>query len=349
MREKQSTTYNPAADVLRFLAILAVVLIHTSARTLESVSYDLLRVPWTLFLNQATRFAVPMFFMISGFVLELNNAHHTNYWEYIKKRISKILVPYVFWSAIYYLFVYSQNHEPFPQVLIGGSASYQLYFIPTLIIFYAVYPLIHFLYRVIVNRWVMIILGLVQIYILYYSYYVRQLPFFFPLSIALLNYYVFLLGIVASRHQEQIINFVRQWKVVLLFLMSGFLYIVFTEANNIYLRTRNYLAFTQQWRPSVLFYTLSFGALLYFFFNSHKFPLIPIKTLSKLSFFVFFIHIIFLEFVWSRLFLPFVLQTHTHLTEQIWFDPAFFLAVTLLSFGTAFLVHKIPFADKITG
>ena len=39
----------------------------------------------------------------------------------------------------------------------------------------------------------------------------------------------------------------------------------------------------------------------------------------------------------------------THIVEQLWFDPAFFLTVTLASFGSAYLIHKLPLINKITG
>jgi len=54
---------------------------------------DALRVV-AIFLNQIARFAVPMFFMISGFVLELNYDGNTGFWQYLKKRFSRIFIPY---------------------------------------------------------------------------------------------------------------------------------------------------------------------------------------------------------------------------------------------------------------
>jgi len=126
--EEKQKLYNPVVDILRILSILAVVIIHTTTRTLEMSHYALLKIPWTLFLNQAGRFAVPLFFMISGFVLELNYHLHESYLTYLKKRFSRIIIPYIFWSAIYYYLVYNQNHSAnFLSSLLKGDASYQLY------------------------------------------------------------------------------------------------------------------------------------------------------------------------------------------------------------------------------
>ena len=123
-------------DSLRTISILAVIAIHTTTKTLEAAAYNLSLFPFSIFLNQITRFAVPLFFVISGFVLEFNHMEKINTFEYFKKRFGRIAVPYVFWSLIYYFFVYSKNSNNLLQVLLKGNASYQLYFIPALCVFY---------------------------------------------------------------------------------------------------------------------------------------------------------------------------------------------------------------------
>lgn len=80
--------YVKAIDALRVVSILAVVLIHTTTRTIETTHNNLTDFPFTLFLNQIARFAVPLFILISGFVLELNYQNHANYFAYLKKRLS---------------------------------------------------------------------------------------------------------------------------------------------------------------------------------------------------------------------------------------------------------------------
>src|SRR5260221_11166343 len=91
-------TYNPALDALRVISILAVVLIHTTTRHLEITHYDLVHTTFTLLLNQLSRFAVPLFFLISGFALEMSYKEDISYFSFLKKRLSKIFVPYIFWS-----------------------------------------------------------------------------------------------------------------------------------------------------------------------------------------------------------------------------------------------------------
>jgi probable poly-beta-1,6-N-acetyl-D-glucosamine export protein len=347
MEINKQKQYYPAIDALRILAILAVILIHTTTRTLEVSNLDLLKVPWTLLLNQLSRFAVPLFFIISGFVLELNYPFHAGYFSYLKKRVNRLFIPYIVWSAIYYYFVYTNHTRSFFSALLDGSSSYQLYFIPALLLFYVFFPLVHKFYKIFANKWILIILGIIQLALLYQDYYIKPFLFIYPVKIVILNYYAFILGAVASHNKDYLISLVDRWKkwlVVVIILTEGW---VFIEGRNLYLATRNYLYFYSQWRPSVFLYTLSLGSIFYYVFSKISANNLLIKKLSKLSFFVFFIHVIVLEFLWKNFGIH-MFRTNKHIIEQIWFDPAFFLAVSCLSFFIAYLAHKIPLLLRFT-
>ncbi|MDP2649244.1 MAG: acyltransferase, partial [bacterium] len=300
------------------------------------------------FFNQILRFAVPLFFMISGFVLELNYPFHQNYLTYLKKRFNRIFLPYLFWSAIYYFFVYKTHTISFLQSLLTGNASYQLYFIPALLIFYIIFPLIHRYYKFLAKPKAMIALGTVELCLLAFDYYINPLPFFYPLSIAVLNFYIFLLGMVFSHHHKVLFELIKKWKFILISLFVVLSFTVFFEGKILYMNTHNYLYVYIQWRPSILIYTLVVAGLLYAFFNGgNKFYRI-IHGLSKLSFFAFFIHVIILELFWfaigNNLF-----HTTGGRFSKFWFDPLFFLSVAALSYLFAYLIRKIPYLSKITG
>lgn len=341
--------YSPVVDVLRIISILAVIFIHTTTRTLEVSMYDLQRIPWTLFLNQIFRFAVPLFFMISSFVLELNYHLHESYLTYLKKRINRIFIPYVFWSGIYYFFVYTRHTEKFFQALLGGDASYQLYFIPALLIFYLIFPLIHNFYKFLGSKSITILFGLIQLSFLYYDYYTKPLQMFYPIKIALLNYFMFYAGIVLANNKERFTNFVRKWRLIFLLGASIFAFDIFSEGYSLYLKTHNYLAFYSSWRPSVLIYTILLAGFLYSVFDRNIIRISIIKTLSRLSFFVFFIHVIILEVVWYGVGKNIFLSTHGGIAKKLWYDPLLFIVVTIISFSTAFIAHKIPKLSKLSG
>jgi surface polysaccharide O-acyltransferase-like enzyme len=330
-----------AIDVLRTISIAAVLLIHTTTKVLEATHYDLATYSFTLFLNQLARFAVPLFILISGFVLELNYDYHTSYWAYLKKRVSKIFIPYLFWSLIYYYFIYTGNHDNLSWVLLTGNASYQLYFIPTLCIFYMAFPLLHKLYKYLAMPLVLLFLGGLQIWLMSQDYFVKQFSFPDPVRIFILSYLFFILGMIAGRNKDKIIEIVGKIKYALIILIPYLVYYIFEEGKTRYFKTYNIEAFYSQWRPSVLIYTLVLGAILFYIFNKSRFESKIIEKFSKLSYPVFFIHVIVLEVVWR--YFPY------NNIGKIAYDPIFFILVATFSFGAAYLIHKVPHLSKLTG
>lgn len=328
---------------MRIIAILAVIAIHTTTRILEASNFNLQGYSLSLFINQASRFAVPLFFMISGFVLELNYSYNQSYLGYLQKRLAKIFLPYFFWSFIYYFFVYTKHTISFFTTLLFGAASYQLYFIPTLIIFYILFPLVHKNYRFIANKWILIILGLAQLFFLYQEYYIEPLPYFYPVSIALLNFYIFILGAVASRNLS-FLQKIGRWKILMTILTLAMAFIVFFEGKLLYLKTHNYLFFYSQWRPSVFIYSIILAGLMYVLFSKNDLNTIFVKNLSRLSFFVFFIHVIVLETFWY----VFGRGAFSNTPETL-FNLLFFLCVIGASYAIAYLAHKIPYLLKLSG
>lgn len=342
-------TYVKALDAMRAIAIAAVVMIHTTTRTIETAKDNVVVFPWTLFLNQISRFAVPLFFIVSGFALELNYSNNTNYLEYLKKRLGKIFVPYVFWSAIYYLFIYNQNHDNFFQVLYLGNASYQLYFIPTLFIFYLIFPVLHKMYGFLANKWVLLVLIFSQMFILHQDYFVKPYHLDDPIHTAILCYFVFILGMMAARNKDSILIFAKKIKYLLMFSVVVLGFYIFFEGILGFIKTFNYLTFYSNFRPSTLIYSVLVALILYYLFDKSHFVSSPRKALSNASFFIFFVHVIILEEVWT-LFGHSLFNSMTNsVTGRIIFDPLFFGVVFGISFLLAFLIRKIPFASKITG
>jgi hypothetical protein len=206
----------------------------------------------------------------------------------------------------------------------------------------------HRYYRFIDNKWVLLILGLVQIIFLYNDYYLHSIVLFYPLSIALFNYYIFILGVVISHHQQHLMTIVRKWRFVLAPIVLFLMGYVFFEGESRFLKNHNYLSFYSQWRPSIFIYTILLAVLLYYLFNKIEFKSLIVKTLSKLSFFVFFVHVIVLEVLWQLVGVH-LYQSFPFLAGQVWYDPLFFVLTAFFSFLIAYLFHKIPLLAKITG
>ena len=193
------------------------------------------------------------------------------------------------------------------------------------------------------------IFGLIQLSLLFYDYNIHPLQIYPPIGTALLNFYVFFLGIVLARNQERFKSFIKKWKLLLLLGSMAFAVIIFYEGLGGYLKTQNYLTFYSSWRPSVLIYTIVLSGFLYWAFDRKLKFVNLIKKLSRLSFFVFFIHVIILETVWSLIGLKLLQMTNGSIIYNLWFDPLYFLTITIISFGIAFIAHKIPYLNRLTG
>lgn len=94
-------------------------------------------------------FAVPCFFMITGATLiDYKDSYNTK--TYFKKRIMKVLIPYLFWSAIAIIIRLGKKEFLLEEIsfsfilekLLTGSSFAIYWFFPTLFIIYLVIPII---------------------------------------------------------------------------------------------------------------------------------------------------------------------------------------------------------------
>ena len=117
-------------DFLRVLAMAAVILGHVTAAYIHNESsFTLLGMNPAFFLNQAARFSVPMFFLLSGFSLGLREQPLSSpaFW---KGRFLRVLPPYLIWTLIYELWNRNLGPRQLLRDLLTGQAAPHLYFIP---------------------------------------------------------------------------------------------------------------------------------------------------------------------------------------------------------------------------
>ena len=130
---------------IRGIAIIGVILIHTTAGNIQPHISDLNQVmSWRAFLalvlNQMGRFAVPVFLLLSGVGLTLSNKESAPYMGFIWSRIKKLLPAYLVWTFVYFLLGRQYNYYVFGKTLFGLSTH--LYFIPLLLSLYMLYPVL---------------------------------------------------------------------------------------------------------------------------------------------------------------------------------------------------------------
>lgn len=139
-------------DFLRLLSMAAVVLGHASSTYIYAESRaQLFGMNLAFFLNQATRFSVPLFLLLSGFSLGLGQKP-VPYPVFLRRRCARVLVPYVVWTLLYVLADCGLDPRAWLAVLghpgrlvralLLGSAAPHLYFIPIIFQFYLLYPLL---------------------------------------------------------------------------------------------------------------------------------------------------------------------------------------------------------------
>lgn len=137
-------------DLLRIISAIAVVAIHVTTKYFADISL-LHSDVWNFsnIINNSSRFAVPMFFMISGYFL-LNNKANQSYMIFYKRKLPKVLIPFIFWSVFYLIFylitIGNFNLYAFLKqtvfTAIGIPTYYHLWFFYQLIGLYLVTPLI---------------------------------------------------------------------------------------------------------------------------------------------------------------------------------------------------------------
>lgn len=113
-------------ELLRCFAIIAVILIHSSAPYFVDSSLmhnDILGWSGIYFYYTISRFAVPVFFIISAYLYLISNQPFK-----IMKRIKRLLLPFFVWSIIYWSVFDKYTWATFLGIL-SGPKVYHLWFL----------------------------------------------------------------------------------------------------------------------------------------------------------------------------------------------------------------------------
>ncbi len=132
-------------DRLRNLAMLMVIAIHLAAPiSQQNTSYDTFYWWSGNFWDALSRPAVPLFVMLSGFLL-LSKDYPLA--DFLKRRFSRVVVPALVWMAIYSFYNYQSHGVPdnFTSALKGivnGPVHYHLWYVYLIIGLYLTYPVL---------------------------------------------------------------------------------------------------------------------------------------------------------------------------------------------------------------
>ena len=117
---------NESAQVLRAIAILGVILIHTCPPGMTQV-----------YVRPFINYSVPLFLFLSGY---LTSWEQSDYFSFIKRRFNRVLIPYLIWTAVYTIVF--QRPERLISNVFTARAAYHLYYIPVYLQFVVLLPLL---------------------------------------------------------------------------------------------------------------------------------------------------------------------------------------------------------------
>jgi peptidoglycan/LPS O-acetylase OafA/YrhL len=334
-------------DMLRVIATFTVISIHVTA------AYVLVS-PTGYLANQLGRFAVPLFIIMSGFLLQyadLNGTTKLSPKAFFQKRFDRILWPYLLWSLFYVAFTGILSHEflatakALPSHLLWGTGYYHLYFVIIMIQLYLLFPWLGRLLarhprRLLLTSFILtfacqlvLYLSMLQFVFLPPQYTMAYLVIF-PVWI-----FYFVLGMVAAQKKDQWQPFLMKQTPCLGVLWGISLAILLLDSYY----TSSYGASI---RPSVMLYTVSTYFLLVVLAARYHGDLPAwMVWFSKQSFLLYLIHPLFLTLTVygaTKIGLP-------ELWGQTRGMAALYLLVCLLSCAATYLISLTPLADKLGG
>ncbi|MDR0491207.1 MAG: acyltransferase [Oscillospiraceae bacterium] len=157
-------------DILRGFAMLAVISIHVSNIPLTNLASSRWYLPVYLF-NRFLIFAVPVFIIVSAMLAAYTeNGRPTQLFPYYKKKLIRILLPYLAWSLFYIAFNLATRGNSLADLLslknwvswiLQGRAYIHLYYLAVIIQFFILFPLLIKLARLVKDRplWAILIIA----------------------------------------------------------------------------------------------------------------------------------------------------------------------------------------------
>ncbi len=155
-------------DYLRSFAIIAVVLLHCISDYIVSAElYGTRSWYMNIIINAIVRTGVPIFFMISGYLI-LSSDLTKNFSLFYKKRLMRILVPLMIWNLLYYIYdCLVGNLSPsllsFCGFVVNIGTKYHLWYLYTIIGLYLFAPFLKIIVDNCNGRQLFLLLGIMML------------------------------------------------------------------------------------------------------------------------------------------------------------------------------------------
>jgi surface polysaccharide O-acyltransferase-like enzyme len=338
------------ADLIRVAAIFLVVVIHVSGQLTNSWG-KIQTEQWILadIYGGIARIAVPLFFMISGYLLLPRSESLSVFYT---KRMTRILIPFVAWSLIY-LGWYCGNHPNICtpsliwDLLLVQGTYYHLWFLYSLISIYLILPVLRLMVRPDTDKrilWYLIVLWLIfqPVLTIAHKFWNFSIKLNAPLATGFVCYFVlgYLLGEITLTRARVILSTVI-WVIATAVTIIG-----------TYLFTRNSDQFDGFFYDFVSLNVIpasSAGFLLLRWISEGKPFTSPnvhamLRTGATSSFGIYLIHIMVIEVLSG--WIPF-LHINSFMGNAIWSVPLVSMVVFILSFLIVRILQKIPILKYI--
>jgi len=138
-------------DLIRTLAMILVIVLHSSNETLQLLSSGSTAYWWTAVVYKSLALScVPLFVMLSGALLLQPSKLNESIRVFLKKRLSRIGLAFGFWSGVYIAWSFYITKSPLTLINIVESiwyslftgAYYQFWFIYLIVGLYLITPIL---------------------------------------------------------------------------------------------------------------------------------------------------------------------------------------------------------------
>lgn len=223
--QKQDKLYE--LDYVRFIACLAVIIVHITATGVTDYIQGSLPHIISLIINRSFKFTTPIFIFLSGVTSFYSyRKKEFKYFSFIKRRLEKVLIAYIVWCVIYYvayikLGIYVHDINFFVENVLYGTMSYHLYFVIIITQMYIVGPLFYKLLKDSNKK--VLILAVSAILTALFAEYLR---FEYADRVFLKYVFFYMLGIYVTLEYENFYNFVIKYRriIVLGYILASAVY-----------------------------------------------------------------------------------------------------------------------------
>lgn len=338
-------------DLMRSVAILLVIVIHVTS----SLLYRWGKSPFATWMtgniyDSIARIAVPLFFMVSGALL-LGKQEPLK--DFFRKRVSKLLIPFLFWSLFYLAWrcnvtaVDSCLRKNILRFILVDGTYYHLWFVYALIGLYLIIPLL----RVIATSseknilWYFIILWLIfqPGLALLNTFWKINIGVSLPAATGYIGFLVlgYLFTEVNLSKGSLIATFII-WLISTLITVLG-TYVTSARAGEYFPFFYDYLNF------SVILASISAFLLLKWLMTphiieSHPYAIKLLSQISAASFGIYLIHAFVLDVIGGHI--P-LIHFNVEMGNPIWSIPLVSAITFVISFLAVLVLQKIPVIKRL--